>query len=388
MVADVPLGAFLSGGIDSSVIVSTMQSLSNKQVKTFTIGFSEDAYNEAGYANAVARHLGTEHTELYIKPEEALKFAEKVADYYDEPFADSSQIPTCLVAHMAKKHVTVSLSGDGGDELFGGYNNYSRANKIWNLTQKTPRPMRYLGAGAVRLIPAAGLDCLLNALRKVSANNNELSGDRVKKVAALINAASREDLYRKLTSNWQNPEKVVLNAEEHQTIISNPDRWPQSKLNYTEWMMYIDAMGYLPDDILFKLDRACMAVSLESRIPLLDHRIVEFSWQLPFSMKVRAGESKWLLKRLLYKSVPEDLFKRPKKGFSVPIDSWLRGPLKDWAAELLSEARIRNEGFLDDRVITTRWNEHTRGSRNWQQSLWTVLMFQAWLEKRAKSNSI
>ncbi len=382
MVADVPLGAFLSGGIDSSAVVAIMQSLSSRPIKTFSIGFQEDDYDEAGFARAVAKHIGTEHTELYVSPEEALKFAVKMPAYYDEPFADSSQIPTCIVAQLAKEQVTVSLSGDGGDELFGGYNNYSRADTIWKRAGSIPKPFSRAIESITGLMPLGGLDLIGKAASPFLGQNDFLNGDRINKLTHLMAAKSRADLYRNLISVWPFPEAVVKQSKEPSSMLTRPDLWPKADLNFIEWMMYIDAVSYLPDDILVKVDRACMAVSLESRIPLLDHRVIEYAWKLPFKAKVKEGQKKWLLKQLLYRYVPQELFNRPKQGFAVPIGAWLRGPLKEWAEALLAEERIRKDGFLNYATIATRWHEHQQGKRNWQHSLWTVLMFQAWLEKR------
>jgi asparagine synthase (glutamine-hydrolysing) len=389
MVADVPLGAFLSGGVDSSTVVALMQAQSAHPVKTFTIGFHEEAYNEAVYAKRVAQHLGTEHTELYVSPEEALAVVPKLPTLYDEPFADSSQIPTFLVSQLARRHVTVSLSGDGGDELFGGYNRYFWGQAVRRRIGWTPLPMRRaLAAGITGISPAAwdGVfdrvsSFLPRRLRYTAA------GDKIHKLAGLLAAEDDRTLYQRLISHW--PDGVAHRAATYRI----PPGWiaygtPGTLRTLPERMMYLDALGYLPDDILVKVDRAAMGVSLETRVPLLDHRVVEFAWRLPVDMKVREGNGKRLLRRVLYQYVPRNLIERHKMGFGVPLDSWLRGPLKDWAGSLLDEARLKREGFFDPAPIRRRWSEHLSGRRNWQHHLWDVLMFQAWVDHWHPSSSV
>ncbi|MEW6694010.1 MAG: asparagine synthase-related protein [Pseudomonadota bacterium] len=384
-VADVPLGAFLSGGIDSSTVVAVMQAQSCRPVKTFTIGFHEGEYNEAEHAKAVARHLGTDHTELYVTPEEAMAVIPKLPALYDEPFADSSQIPTFLVAQLARRHVTVSLSGDGGDELFGGYNRYFWTRALWKRLGTAPMPMRRALA-AVMVAPSphtwnrvfALLEPVLPRRLRV-----QLAGDKMHKLAELVALDSPEAVYRYVVSHWKHPaQELVLGATEPSTMLSDRAVWPaalaQGRRPFEAVMMFLDQLTYLPDDILVKVDRAAMGVSLETRVPLLDHRVVEFAWRLPLSMKIRDGQSKWLLRQMLYKYVPRELIERSKMGFGVPLDQWLRGPLREWAEDLLSEERLEREGFLDPAPVRQKWQEHLSGRRNWAYYLWDVLMWEAW----------
>jgi asparagine synthase (glutamine-hydrolysing) len=378
MVADVPLGAFLSGGVDSSTIVALMQAQSARPVRTFTIGFNEEAYNEAEYAKAVARHLGTEHTELYVTPRDALDVIPKLPALYDEPFSDSSQIPTLLVSELTRRHVTVSLSGDAGDELFCGYPRYFLGRSIWKKIGWMPRSMRsVLSMGCTALSPARW-----NAISSLLPQSPCIlnPGDKIHKLAEIINVESPEVLYRRLISHWKDPASVVINSREPDTILTDSAAWPHLT-NFIERMMFLDTRMYLPDDILVKVDRAAMGVSLETRVPFLDHRVVEFAWRLPLSMKIRNGQGKWILRQVLYKYVPKELIERPKMGFGVPIDSWLRGPLREWAETLLDERCLTREGFFNPAPVTEKWREHLSGSRNWQYYLWNILMFQAWLEK-------
>lgn len=378
MAADVPLGAFLSGGVDSSLVVALMQAQNSRPVKTFTIGFSETQYNEAEHAKAVAHHLGTQHTELYVTPSDARDVVPQLAEIYDEPFADSSQIPTFLVAQLARQHVTVSLSGDGGDELFGGYNRYLWADRIWRKMRFVPRAGRVLLAHALTALPSRTWDSLFQfappGLRQ------RTPGDKLHKLAALLPASSPEQIYLNLVSHWKSPTSVVLGSHEPLTLLTDP-ACRTALPGFIQRMMYLDAVSYLPDDILVKVDRAAMAVSLESRTPLLDHRVAEFAWRLPLSMKILEGQGKWPLRQVLYRYVPPSLIERPKMGFGVPIGAWLRGPLINWAEDLLDETRLREEGFFDPLPIRKKWEEHLSGRRNWQHCLWNVLMFQEWLGK-------
>lgn len=381
MVADVPLGAFLSGGIDSSTVVALMQAQSSQPIKTFTIGFQEDNYNEAQYAKAVAQHLGTAHTELYVTPEEALATIPKLPTLYDEPFADVSQIPTFLVSQLAKQYVTVSLSGDGGDELFGGYGRYLRGQSLWQTVSWIPTTIRQTVAQALTSLEPQTWGRSSNDGQLASLTRPKLInlGYKLNRVSEVLRAETAEILYMELDSDWQEPSAVVIGGKEPQTIF-NTQQHGAALPDFIQWMMYLDTQTYLPDDILVKLDRASMAVGLEGRIPLLDHRVVEFAWQLPHSMKIRERQTKWLLRQVLYRYIPPHLIDRPKMGFGVPIGDWLRGPLRDWAEALLDERRLKQEGFFNPQPIRQRWTEHLSGVRDWQYSLWNILMFQAWLE--------
>ncbi|HZH99110.1 MAG TPA: asparagine synthase C-terminal domain-containing protein, partial [Fimbriimonadaceae bacterium] len=382
MVADVPLGAFLSGGIDSSTVVALMQAQSDRPVKTFSIGFYEDEYSEAAYAKAVARHLGTDHTELYVTPEEAMAVIPKLPALYDEPFSDSSQIPTYIVSELARKHVTVSLSGDGGDELFAGYNRYFWGRSIWNKIGWMPPALRGAAAGALTAISPQVWDRAFKRLGPILPGKlrQRMPGDRLHKLAGVLNVKNPEVMYTSLVSLWKNPDTMVAGGSEPPTTLTDPSRWADLP-EFTHRMMYLDTMTYLPDDILVKVDRASMGVSLEGRIPFLDHRLVEFAWRVPLGMKIRDGQGKWLLRQVLNRYVPKKLTERPKMGFGVPIGAWLRGPLREWAEDLLSERRLSDEGFFDPHPIREKWSEHLSGRRNWQYHLWEVLMFEAWLEE-------
>jgi asparagine synthase (glutamine-hydrolysing) len=376
MIADVPLGAFLSGGVDSSLVVALMQTQSARPVRTFTIGFDEPEYNEAEQAKAVASHLGTDHTELYVRPAEALAVVPRLPALYDEPFGDSSQIPTFLVSELARRHVTVSLSGDGGDELFGGYDRYFLARRLWALLRMVPRVGRRALAAAIRGASPAQWDRLLRlpGLRPGPRTTRRVTGDRLHKVARILSQETQEDVYRDFMSHWLDPTRLTGEAEELPTALTDPQRWAAVE-GLLPRMMFLDLVMYLPDDILVKVDRASMGVSLESRAPFLDHRVVELAWRVPPRLRIRHGRGKWPLRRLLSRYVPTALF-----GFGVPIDHWLRGPLKDWAEALLDEGRLKREGYFDPEPIRRKWAEHQDGSRNWHYLLWNVLMFQAWLE--------
>ncbi len=379
MASDVPLGAFLSGGFDSTMVAAMMQAQSPSPIKTFTIGFNEQGYNEAVHAKAVAKHLGTEHTELYVSPEDAMAVIPRLATIWDEPFSDSSQIPTLLVSELARKHVTVCLSGDGGDELFCGYSRYTQGYEIWHTLQRLPNPIRQAVGSLMQVFPGAPIEYLLNFLPKHFQIPH--FADRLPKLAQVVKERSGESYYHRLVSHWNEPEKLVLGGVEPQTLFNRSEQFPNVK-DFREQMMYLDSMTYLPDDILTKVDRASMAVSLEARVPLLDHRVVEFAWKVPMSMKYRDGQGKWLLREVLYKYVPKALMDRPKMGFGVPIDLWLQGPLRDWAEALLDEKRLREDGIFDPAPIRKMWQEHISGKRRWHYYLWDVLMFQAWLSEQ------
>jgi asparagine synthase (glutamine-hydrolysing) len=380
MVADVPLGAFLSGGVDSSAVVALMQAQSSRPVRTFSIGFSEPDYDEARYAKRVAAHLGTAHTDLYVTPQEALAVVPKLPQMYDEPFGDSSQIPTFLVCQLARRHVTVSLSGDAGDELFGGYNRYRWGETIRRRVGWLPQAGRHALSGAMQAVPPAAWDGVIGALSFALPQRlrPKAAGDKLHKLARLLSQDSEAELYEALVSHWS---ADLVRGARQASATWTLRAFPARLRTLPERMMYLDALGYLPDDILVKLDRASMAVSLESRVPLLDHRVVELAWRLPLEMKIHGAQSKWLLRRVLYRYVPRELIERPKMGFSIPLDSWLRGPLRDWAESLLDAARLAREGFLQPEPIRQRWAEHLTGARNWQHQIWGVLMFQAWLER-------
>ena len=368
MISDVALGAFLSGGIDSSIVVALMQQDNAQAVKTFSIGFDDPAYNEAEHAKAVAAHLGTQHTELYVSADDALAVVPGLAQLYDEPFADSSQIPTILVTRMASRHVTVALSGDGGDELFGGYSRYFRAKRWWDKRESIPAMLRTPMAAAARLGAGA-----LGAGHK---------REQFEKLAEVLGAAHCGKFYQQFVSYWKDPAQVVIGAD----VPATPFDQPSGDAIF-ERMMLLDALTYLPDDILVKVDRAAMAASLETRVPMIDHRVFEFAQRLPRDYKIRDGQGKWLLRQLLYRHVPRQMVDRPKKGFSVPLGAWLRGPLKDWASSLLDPAVLRQQGLFHAEPIVRKWQEHQSGKRDWSTHLWSILMTQAWLETNKESST-
>jgi len=383
MLADVPLGAFLSGGVDSSTVVALMQTRSTRPVRTFSIGFHEAAYNEAEHAKAVASHLGTDHTELYVTARQAMDVIPSLPTMYDEPFADSSQIPTFLVSQLARRHVKVSLSGDAGDELFGGYERYRMTSRFWRRLSKVPRPLRgAMARGLTSLSPrrwnavARVLDPILPASARVS-----LPGDKIHKGAGVLASRNVAELYHGLASSWRDPGSLVIDGSEPDTVLTR-DMPAMAGLCDIERMMAVDLLTYLPDDILVKVDRAAMSVSLETRVPLLDHNVVEFAWRLPLDYKIRDGETKWVLRQILYRHVPRKLIDRPKMGFGVPLGEWLRGPLREWAEALLSEDRLKQEGYFRPEPIRRLWAAHLSGEVNEQYRLWIVLMFQAWLENQ------
>ena len=385
MVADVPVGVFLSGGVDSSLVTALMQAQSSRNVKTFSIGFDYEGYNEAEYAKKVARHLGTEHTEFYVTSNDALDLIPNLPSLYDEPFSDSSQIPTFLVSKLARQHVTVALSGDGGDELFGGYYRYLWSVQLWHRVKWLPFMVRNMMGHGLLSFPREILPFVMNILSRLFniSSTSATAGDRLHSWATrLTELKSLDDLYWSLIFTWKNVAEVVVGGGDALAEAREIASCPQ-QLAHEERMMFLDIMTYLPDDILTKVDRAAMGASLETRVPLLDHRVVAFAWRLPLSMKIRNGQSKWLLRKVLYKYVPQELLERPKMGFGVPLDIWLRGPLGDWAEALLDETRLRREGFFHPAPIRKKWREHLSGEHNWAYYLWCVLMFQAWLEANA-----
>ena len=378
MIADVPLGAFLSGGIDSSTVVALMQAQSARPVKTFSIGFHEAGYDEARCAKQVAAHLGTDHTEFYVEPRHALDVIPHLPEWFDEPFADSSQIPSYLVSELTRKHVTVALSGDGGDELFAGYNRYLWAQRLAHAGMLIPRPLLRVSASAFRALAPQSWNRVFSLVP--APWRPVLAGDKLHKLATLLEDLAPDAVYRRLVSQWDQPEEIAAGGREpagplwDTTIAEDfPD--------LASRMQFLDMVGYLPEDILTKVDRATMAVGLEGRVPLLDHRVVAYSWTLSQKFKLRGSRGKWLLRRVLDRYVPTHLIDRPKMGFGVPIDAWLRGSLREWAESLLAPSRLAAHGFVRVEPVRRAWHEHLSGIRNWQYPLWTVLMLQAWRER-------
>lgn len=372
--ADVPLGAFLSGGVDSATIVALMQAQASRPVQTFTIGFEEAGFDESPHARAVARHLGTDHHELCVTAAETREVIPWLPHMYDEPFADSSQIPTHLVCRAARSRVTVALSGDAGDELFGGYNRYFWGPRLWRRAGALPHGLRQLAAQGLQAVPPAVWDTVLGKAGVVRP------GEKLHKLGrALHGARTLDDLYANLLGEWPARHGLVAGAP---TPARAAHPWPERGLDDpAARMMYQDTLAYLPDDILCKVDRAAMAVSLETRVPFLDHRVAELAWRLPMHLKIRGNEGKWALRQVLYRHVPRELIERPKAGFAIPVGQWLRGPLREWAEGLLDEARLRREGYLDPAPIRKAWRQHISGRHDWTGRLWAVLMFQAWLER-------
>lgn len=369
MISDVPLGAFLSGGIDSSTVVALMQKHSDSPVKTYSIGFDEVGYNEAEHAAEIARHLKTEHHELYVSSKDALNVVPKLSNIYDEPFADASAIPTYLVAKFAREGVTVALSGDGGDEMLGGYNRHIAGPKAWNIAQNIPPKFRSVVSGIIRTVPP-------NVWSGMRPDRPQF-GSHMHKLADAMGKETQSDLYLSLVSKWQNPKRCVSDGYEDIIPLVDPEMQIEG-LSFAEDMMYWDALSYLNGDILTKVDRASMAASMESRAPLLDTKIYDYVWSLPIDTKIKDGKGKWLLRQVLNKYVPQELYDRPKQGFSVPIDEWLRGPLKDWAEDLLDEYELKSQGMINYVHVRKLWQEHLKGRGNYADRLWCVLMFQSW----------
>jgi asparagine synthase (glutamine-hydrolysing) len=383
MITDVPLGAFLSGGIDSSTIVALMQAQSTQSVHTFTIGYQDEEYNEAESARAVAEYLGTNHTELYVSSQQAMDVIPELPTLYCEPFADASQIPTYLLSKLARQQVTVSLSGDGGDELFAGYNRHVFGLRVWNTLSRFPVSIRGVIAQLITSLSPYSYDRCVNILRRVLPRKlaQKNIGEKLHKLAGVMPASNQLEVYRLLVSHWAEPSELVINGHEPQTIQTDSSILDITD-NFIQQMMAIDMMSFLPDDVLVKVDRAAMGVSLETRVPMLDHHVVEYAWSLPLDYKLRKGVSKWPLRQVLYKHVPKELIERPKMGFSIPLHTWLRGPLREWAENLLNETRLRQEGFLNPSLVRKKWDEHLSEKYNRQYQLWNVLMFQAWLEQQ------
>lgn len=374
LVSDVPLGAFLSGGVDSSVVVALMQAQSSKPVRTFTIGFHHDAFNEAPYAKAVAKHLGTEHTELYVSPDDALAIIPSLHAVYDEPFADSSQIPTILLSRMTRKHVTVALSGDGGDEIFAGYPRYQLTSALWHRIRRYPPPMRKALAAGMAAISPQSWDRLLAFLPGLG--HREFNGRRIHRLAQMGVCESLGEMYVRLMTRWQPEDCLVVGT-------AGP-KSPDDMLNFGDdgikALRRWDVLNYLPDDLLVKVDRAAMSASLETRAPMLDYRVVELAMSLPMRVLVKDGTGKWALRRVLDHYVPSSLIDRPKAGFEVPLADWLRGPLRPWAEALLAPGRLKREGYLDADKVLAVWRQHVSGAADRSLHLWNVLIFESWLE--------
>ena len=374
LISDVPLGAFLSGGIDSSTVVALMQAHSTRPVKTFTIGYREASYSEAEDAKMIARHLGTDHTELYVTSQQARDTIPSIPEFYDEPFADPSQIPTMLVSSLAKQQVTVALSGDGGDEIFAGYNRYHLTHKYSKAIFSMPATLRNALADAILKRSPELLS------RRFSFLPMRSIGDKLHKAAYAIKCNGSDELYQNFCSNWKDPDTVAIGGRPLETFLSKAASELQS-LPSIERMMAFDTISYLPDDILAKVDRASMAFSLECRAPYLDHRVFSFAWQLPLDLKIRNGQAKWVLRQLAYRYIPNSMLDRPKMGFGFPIDIWLRGPLREWAEELLSQDRLGDGNYFNMAPVQELWRQHLAGDFNWAAPLWSVLMFQAWREQ-------
>jgi len=372
MLSDVPLGAFLSGGIDSSTIVALMQKQSNKKIKTYSIGFHETRFDEANHAAKIATYLGTDHHELYIEAKDSLNLIPQLPNIYDEPFADISAIPTYFVSKFARKSVSVVLSGDGGDEMLGGYNRHTTAPQIWKRMRFMPAPMRKAMAKAIQLMPTSRLDTLMR--------RHPQFGTRLHKAASIFGLSSEEEIYMRLISQWDNADALVLNSHMPDIPVTQPFKMPEG-LSFAEKMMYKDSISYLPNDVLTKIDRASMAVSLEARAPLLDTRIYEYVWGLHVDAKIRGGAGKWLLREVLARHIPRELFERPKQGFTVPAGEWLRGPLRDWAENLLNEQTLNQDGYLNAKLTRNIWENHLQGRGEHTGKIWNILMFQAWKER-------
>jgi asparagine synthase (glutamine-hydrolysing) len=381
MVADVPIGAFLSGGVDSSLIVSLMQTHSSQPVKTFTAGFAERAFDESEEAARVAAHLGTDHTSLRVSDKDATDVIPRIADIWDEPFADISQIAVLLVSELARTRVTVSLSGDGGDELFAGYNRHAWLERLWRRASVVPDPVRRATGATLERVPPSWVDGASRVTSVLPVRYQIRNpSTKVAKLGGVLSAPDPDSAYRRLTSHWEQPEAVVLGIGANGSSPAAPSE-PPSLDGITEQLLWRDLVGYLPDDILTKVDRAAMSPSLETRVPFLDRSVFELAWRIPLQMKLNDGVTKWVLRQILYRHVPAALVDRPKMGFGVPIGSWLRGPLRPWAEELLGEGRLARQGLLDPGTIRRAWSQHLSGRRDNAYALWDVLVLQAWLDR-------
>ena len=383
MIADVPIGVLLSGGVDSSTVAALMQAESASPIKSFTIAFPDSDFDEAKDAGLVAAHLGTEHTEIPVSAKDALSVIPELPAMVDEPFADSSQIPSLLVSRLARQHVKVCLSGDGGDEIFGGYNRYVWADRVYGRSRQLPQFVQRATGAAMTAVSPNAWNRAFRLMRPLLPRTFQLhdTGDKIHKMAMVVSAPDRASVYRRLVSLCQEPNQIIVDGQEPATQLDDRAAWWQLS-DFTSQMMFFDTITYLPDDILTKVDRASMATGLEVRVPLLDHRIVTFAWSLPLAMKVRDRVTKRLLRNVLYRHVPQSLIERAKWGFSVPLHEWLRGPLRDWAAQLLDERRVKREGYFQPQPVQEMWREHLSGARNWHHQLWEVLMFQEWLSRR------
>ena len=381
MISDVPIGAFLSSGIDSSTIVSLMQFQSSKPIKTFSIGFWEKDYDEAKDAKVISNYLATDHQELYVDQKDALNQIENLSLIFDEPFADSSNIPTVILSNLAKQKVTVALSGDGGDELFGGYNRYKIANQLNFILNNVPIKLKNLIIKILLEISPHHWDVLYKTFCNLLFKEKHINsfGDKLHKLLDILKANDSKSLYKSFLFQQREIESLVLGQKNNLEFINFDNNFNVNR-NYIEKMMLSDFKGYLTDDILTKVDRSAMSVSLETRVPYLNHQVVEFAWSLPFHQKIRNGNRKWILKEVLKKYLPQKLSLRPKQGFSIPIEKWLREELRDWAESLIEKKKINEDGFLDYQIIKTKWDEHLSKKRNWQHWLWNVLVFQSWLE--------
>ena len=381
MVADVPVGAFLSGGVDSSLVVALMQQQSVTKVRTFTVGFADRAFDESTEAAQVAAHLGTDHTPLMVSDSEALEVIPRLPEIWDEPFGDVSEIPMHLVSRLARRDVTVSLSGDGGDELFAGYNRHAWLERLWRRVSVLPAPVRRAAGTGLGRIPPGWVDGVARTTTRLPARMQVRNpSSKVTKVGKVLAASDPAGAYLSLVSYWDDAEALVIGAGPTVSVASRPEEWPALD-GITEQMMWLDLVGYLPDDILTKLDRAAMATSLETRVPFLDRGVFETAWRLPLSMKLHDGITKWLLRRVLLRHVPAELVERPKMGFGFPIGAMLRGPLRPWAEDLLGESRLVEQGVFDPGPIRQAWRQHLEGSRDLAHELWAVLAFQAWMER-------